>query len=70
MSTQTEALNNGQQAIINTDTSKIFLWDNRYESATYNNGGYTDVTLQAGTVMGRITSTGRVVPLQSEAVGS
>lgn len=67
MSTQTIVLNTGQQAIINTDLSKIFVWNNRYEKGSYNNGGYDSVTLQAGTVMGRITATGKLTPLRSDA---
>lgn len=68
MSTTTVILNTGQQAILDTDVSKIFLWGNRYESADYTNSGYDDVNLVAGTVMGRVTATGKVIPLQSDAV--
>lgn len=58
MSTNTVQLNNGQQAIITTDLSKIFLWDNRYESGLFNNPAYDPVSLRAGTVMGRVAATG------------
>ena len=67
MSTQSQALNTGQQAIINTDLSKIFLWNNRYENALYNNSAYDAVTLTAGTLMGRVSATGWVKPLASGA---
>jgi hypothetical protein len=67
MSSQTTALNNGQQAIIHTDVSKIFLWNNRYENALYNNSAYGSVTLTAGTLMGRVSATGWVKPLASGA---
>ena len=67
MSSQSTALNNGQQMIVNTDTSKIFLWNNRYESATYNNSAYSSVTLLAGTLMGRVSATGWIKPLASGA---
>jgi hypothetical protein len=63
MSSQTTALNNGQQAIIHTDLSKIFIGDNRYTDAVYNNSSYVTVNLAAGTVMGRIATTGKVIPL-------
>lgn len=67
MSSNNVTLNTGQQAIINTDTSKIFVWDNRFEKGTYANDTYDDVTLAAGTVMGRISATGNIVPLESDA---
>ena len=67
MSTQITALNNGQQMTVNTDTSKIFLWNNRYEKALYNNSAYTEVTLSAGTLMGRVSATGWIKPLASGA---
>lgn len=65
---QTTVLNTGQQAIINTDVSKIFLWGNRYLDADYTNpdGDYA-VTIPAGTVMGRIASTNKIIPLESGA---
>ena len=56
-----------KQLFINTDTSKIFIWNNRTEKAEFNNAGYADVTHQAGTLMGRISATGRVVPLTAAA---
>lgn len=67
MSSQSIVLNNGQQAIINTDRSKIFVWNNRYDKADYTNGGGSPVTLLAGTLMGRISASGKVIPLASAA---
>lgn len=67
MSTQTVVLNNGQQAIINTDVSKIFVWNNRYDQSNYTNDTYDDVTLTAGTLLGKISATGEVIPLASAA---
>ena len=67
MSSNTIALNNGQQAIVNFDTSKIFVWGNRYEKASYNNSTYDTVELAAGTLMGRIATTQKIVPLASGA---
>lgn len=64
---QSVALNTGQQAIINTDVSKIFVWNNRYEDALYNNSAYDAVSLTAGTLMGRVSATGWVKPLASGA---
>lgn len=53
---QTVALNTGQQAIVTTDLTKIFVWGNRYERGAfeYVNSTYDDVTIPAGTVMGRV----------------
>lgn len=68
MSEQTTSLNNGQQAIVQTDVSKIFVWDNRYENGDVNNSGYVDLVLKAGTVMGRVTATDRLKSLESDAV--
>jgi hypothetical protein len=67
MSSQETILNTGKQAIFNTETEKIFLWDNRYTPYPYNNSAYEDVTLEAGTVMGVVTVTGWVKPLASGA---
>jgi hypothetical protein len=52
---------------VNYDIRKIFVWDNRFADAQYNNDTYDDVDLALGTVMGRVASTGLLVPLDSEA---
>lgn len=67
MSSQNVALNTGQQATINTERSKIFIWRNRYDYADYTNGGGSTVVLSAGTLIGRISATGKVIPLASAA---
>lgn len=67
MSTVDQVLNTGSQAFTNYDTSKIFIWENRFQTESYNNSTYDDVTLEAGTVMGRVASTGKIVPFQSNA---
>ncbi len=66
MSKQTIKLNTGQQAIIDTDVSKIFVWDNRFDNFDFNNDGYDDITPKGGTVMGRISATGKIKPLRSD----
>lgn len=68
MSQNNIVLNTGQQAIINTDLSKIFVGNNRTETADYTNDSYDDVTLLAGTLMGRIAATNEIVPLTSGAI--
>lgn len=67
MSTNSVTNNTGNFLSVNTDTSKIFIWENRYFSAPYNNSAYGSVTILAGTVMGRVTSTGYVKPCDSTA---
>jgi len=69
VSTNSVSLNTGQQAIIQQDLGKIFVWNNRYENMPYEyeNDTYDDVTIPAGTLMGRIGATQKVVPLESGA---
>lgn len=56
------------QLNIDTDLTKIFIYNNRYASATYTNSSYADVVLVAGTLMGRIGTSQQIVPLVSTAV--
>jgi len=67
MSSVDQVLNNGQQAITNYNTAKIFIFANRYLTGTYTNSTYVTVTLLAGTVVGRVSATGAIVPLTSAA---
>jgi len=67
MSTNNQVLNTGNQAITNYDTSKIFLWNNRYINGAFTAQGYDDSVLLAGTVMGRVSATNEVLPMQSTA---
>lgn len=69
MSSVNLRLNTGQQITTDYDLSKIFIWDNRYESDSYvNNSNYSPITILAGTVMGRVATTGAVVPCLASAV--
>lgn len=69
MSSASIRINTGQQITTDYDLSKIFLWNNRYENDSYvNNSGYSTIDLLAGTVMGRIASTGVLVPCLASAV--
>lgn len=56
-------------AIINTDLTKIFVWGNRYTKGTYENTNstYDDITIPAGTVMGRILADQKLAVLESGA---
>jgi len=54
------------QLFVNTDLTKLFVFNNDFYSDNntfyYNNSGSTDVTVPAGTVLGRVTATGFLVP--------
>lgn len=53
--------------ITNYDISKIFVGNNKYDTGNYTNSTYDDVELAAGTLMGRIASTNKLVPHDSSA---
>lgn len=67
MSNVNQALNTGSQATNNYDLSKIFVYNNRYETETINNSEYDPMTIKAGTVMGRIAGTKNVWPCVASA---
>ncbi len=62
-------VNTGVQTTTDVNVAKIFLWNNRYEQDNEtNNYTYSTLSLYAGTVMGRVTSTGVLVPSKASAV--
>jgi len=63
MSTGTVVKDTSNQLNINIDSSFIFLGSNSYERATYANGTGSTVTMLAGTIMGRVSSSGLLLPL-------
>lgn len=65
MSSVENVLATGSQSITNYDTSKIFIFDNEYETGTVEAGAYDD--LVPGSLLGRITATGVIVLLDSGA---
>jgi hypothetical protein len=65
MSSNSQVLNTGNQAITNYDVNKIFVWNNRFETGNCTNDSYD--TYEVGTVMGRVASTRELVPLDSSA---
>jgi hypothetical protein len=67
MSSQTIGTSTANQLTVHTDTSKTFLWNNRFQTESYTNGGGSPITLLEGTLMGRISATGKVIPLASAA---
>jgi hypothetical protein len=69
MSLATVRNNTGQQITTDYDLSKIFIYNNRYENDSYvNNSNYNPISILAGTLMGRVTSTGYLVPWRAGAV--
>lgn len=66
MSTASTGKANSNQLVINRDTSKIFVRNNRYQEKNYiNNSGYNPITLKLGTVMARLYTTGNLTPFVS-----
>lgn len=66
MATGNTSTYTGGMLITNFDFSRIFVWDNRYITATYTDSG-SGSTLVAGTIMGRVSATGKVKPCVSTA---
>lgn len=60
---------NGRTVIAVTDTTKIFVRNNRYSNGTYSytNSTYDDIVIPAGTVLGRIASSLNLTALASGA---
>lgn len=57
----------GGMRVTNYSNEKLLLFGCDFTSATYTNGDAYDETLAIGTVMGRIASTGKIVPVDSAA---
>lgn len=68
MSKTTSGFGNNNQQITNFDLTKIFILNNRYQKDQYvNNSNYDPINIPIGTVMGRISATGVLVPWTSTA---
>lgn len=67
MSVQTVVLNNGQQAIINTDLTKVFLFNRQSQEGTLLNATGAPVTYLEGQLLGRIGASNRLVPFAKAA---
>ena len=71
MSEQIIVNNQGNQAHITNDTSKVFVWQKEDESADLTNLTGSTLNLKCGTLLGRVTSGGQlgeVLPLKSAAI--
>lgn len=67
MSEQTIGSNNGVQLFVNTDLSRVFLWENRYSKGNFNNHQYDPLVLKAGTLLGRYSGNQNLFILTSAA---
>lgn len=67
MALNTITLNTGQQVTIQTDLRKIFIGNNRYDTASLTNATGAPITYLQGTIMGRIAATNLIVPMTSAA---
>lgn len=68
MALNTVTLNTGQQVTIQTDLRKIFIGNNKYDTASLTNSTGAAITYLQGTVMGRIATTNLIVPMTSAAI--
>jgi hypothetical protein len=60
--------NNDNHGIMNINSpAKIFIWDNKYFTGSYTNDTYDPITLTAGTLLGRVSATQKLIPLASGA---
>lgn len=57
----------GGMLVTKYDNSKMFLFNNSFEDGQVNNEDYDDLELAVGTLMGRVSATGLLVPLESGA---
>jgi len=68
MSTATEVSKTNNYLHTDYDVSKIFVFGNRYEKNTLTNASGGVKSFLPGTLLGRITASGKLVPLASAAV--
>lgn len=66
-SSSTTSLSTSNARFTNFNWFKMFLGNNRHETAVFENDTYDDVTIAVGSVMGRIAATGKVVLLDKDA---
>lgn len=67
MSSNSVGFNNGQQMQVNTNLAKLFPYEKEFKQYNYTNSTYDTIDLPAGTVMGVVAATGKVVPMTSGA---
>lgn len=70
MSTFENVQNTNNQQVNNYNTGKIFVWNPRTiedDNTNYENASGDDVTLEEGTLLGRIAATNKIVAHSSDA---
>jgi hypothetical protein len=65
---QTTTINTGVALFVDTDISKVFIYDNRFNQEILNNPTGGTLTYPTGTVMGRVSASGKLIPFTSAAV--
>ena len=62
---QTVTSDTGAQLFIDSDVSKIFVGSNKYEKGNLANGTGAELTIPAGTLIGRISATSKLAIMKS-----
>ena len=63
-------MDTSNQLFQNYDTSKTFVWNNRYQEESITNSSYDEGILPAGTVMARYNGTTQLMPFDSTDIKS
>lgn len=71
MSDKTTVSQTGNMLISNFDLTKLFIGNNKFSSATYTNNTGSEVTIVAGTLLGKVTkpstnAAGELLPFASD----
>lgn len=64
---QSVTSNTGSQLFVDTDASNVFIRDTEMQPETLNNATGGALTYPTGTVLGRVSASGKVVPFTSGA---
>ena len=68
MSTANQVLSSDSQLNTDYNFAKVFIFQNDYKKATYTNSTGASVDLAIGTVLGKVTASGKLLPLVAAAV--
>lgn len=67
MGSQVVTNNTGNQMFIRTENTKMFVGNNRYEKAGWNNATYDPIVIPQGTVVGRVSASGLIKAFSAAA---
>jgi hypothetical protein len=67
MASQNTTVQTSNQLHVTSEVAKIFIYNNRYENVKLFNAGGAPVTFLAGTLVGRVSASGKVIPLVAAA---